>query len=167
MAKGLLPEPELGEINFGNSKKHVMRRFQTYFINTPDIMAELTSLLNQRGIRRTRKTINNFSEINSDIIFNCSGMGARLLNQDNNVYPNLGILLLLKQPNIEQLHYIIYTRYRSPWSTSTEASYIYFMPGGKGLPGATFIPFNDGTDYAENLKQIRRIIVENKAFFGT
>ncbi|MET4695689.1 FAD-dependent oxidoreductase [Endozoicomonas lisbonensis] len=167
VAKGLLPEPELGEIDFGNGQKHVMRRFQTYFMNTPDIMAELTSLLNQRGIRRTQKNINEFSEINSDIIFNCSGIGARLLNHDNNIHPNLGVLLLLKQPIIEQLHYIIYTRYRSPWSAPTEDNYIYFMPRGNGLLGATFIPFNEGTDEAENMKQVRRIILENKAFFGT
>ncbi|MCW7551095.1 hypothetical protein NX722_00140 [Endozoicomonas gorgoniicola] len=68
---------------------------------------------------------------------------------------------------IEQLHYIIYTRYRSPLSASTEDNYIYFMPGGKGLLGAIFIPFNKGTDEAENLKQIRRIILESKAFSGT
>ena len=165
--KGLLPEPDIGEINFGNGKKHVMRRFQTYFMNTPDIMTELSDLIEQRGIQRTRKTIHEFSDVGSDIVFNCSGIGGKSLNHDEHIHPNLGILLLLQQPNIEQLHYIIYTRYRSQWSDNNNSNYIYFMPRGNGLLGATFIPFNDGTDEKENLKQVQRIILENKAFFGT
>ena len=167
VAKGLLTEPELGEIDFGNGQKHIMRRFQTYFMNTPGIMEELTQQLEQKGIQCIQRTIHDFSEVNSDIIFNCSGIGGKALNHDDKVHPNLGILLLLKQPCIDQLHYIIYTRYRSPWSDSDSNNYIYFMPRGNGLLGATFIPCNDGTNEAENLKQVRRIILENKAFFGT
>ncbi|AMO57764.1 hypothetical protein GZ77_13260 [Endozoicomonas montiporae] len=165
--QGLLPEPVLGEIDFGNGQKHIMRRFQTYFMNTPGIMEELNELLDQKGIRRTQKTVHDFGELKSDIVFNCSGIGGQQLNHDNNVHPNLGILLLLKQPDMGALHYIIYTRYRSPLSDSDHDNYIYFMPRGNGLLGATFIPNNDGTDEAENLKQIHRIVFENKAFFGT
>ena len=165
--KGLLPEPELGEINFGTGRKHLMRRFQTFFMNTPAIMDELTGLIKQRNIPCTRQTLLSLDDVHSEVVFNCTGLGSKELNHDDQVHPNMGILLLLKQPNIQQLHYIIYTRYLSPWSNYDDANYIYFMPRGNGLLGATFIPFNDGSNEEDNLKQVQRIIRENKAFFGT
>ena len=162
---GILPEAELGEIDFGNGQSHHMRRFHTYFMNTPVIMKELGLLVEMKGIRRVQKTVHNFSEVRSDIIFNCSGISARELNHDEDVHPNLGLLLLLRQPRIKELNYIIYSRFRT--TPDSEPDYIYFMPRGDGLLGATFIPFNDGTDTKQNQQLVQRIIRNNKAFFGT
>lgn len=162
---GILPEPDTVQIDFGNGQRHLMRRSQTYFMNTPGIMQELNQLVTDRGINKVQKTINDFSELHSDIVFNCSGIGARELNHDSAVHPNLGLLLLLEQPNPKALDYIIYTRFKS--SPDSEANYIYFMPRDNGLLGATFIPFNDGSDTAQVQRLVQHIIRDNKAFFGT
>ena len=162
---GILPAPSVGEVDFGNGQRHFMRRFHTYFMNTPEIMQELNQLITNMGICRIQKNINDFAEVQSDIIFNCTGLGARELNQDNAVHPNLGILLLLDQPNIGQLEYIVYTRFKR--TRTSQPGYIYFMPRDRGLLGATFIPFDDGSDTQHNRELIQRIIRDNKAFFGT
>ncbi|OED43582.1 hypothetical protein ACH42_09730 [Endozoicomonas sp. (ex Bugula neritina AB1)] len=168
IAKNLLPEPETGVIDFRNGTQHEMRRFQTYFMDTPGIMAEMSRLIKARPIKRKQKTISHFHEAKSEVVFNCTGLGSKVLNNDEDVYPNLGILLLLKQSKIEQLNYIIYTLFKSkaPEEEKDNTDYIYFMPRNNGLLGATFIPFNDGSNTESNLKYIERIINFNKAFFG-
>ena len=171
VAAGILPEPERVTVDFGNGKTYLMNRFQTLFMDTAVIMNELKTLLGQYKIPIQIKNIEHFSEINSSIIFNCTGPGAKTLCHDTDVYPNLGLLIELKNQPIEALDYIIYTRFSStPVYTAEENAkipYIYFMPRKGGLLGATFIAHNNGKDEELNLKEFQRILAQNKTFFGT
>lgn len=167
---GMLPQPEDGVVEFSTGVRYPMRRFKTYFMNTVVLMKAFERELETRNIPIIEKTVHSFEEIKTPVVFNCSGIGARQLNHDDKVYPNLGLLLELENQPTDKLDYIIYTRYQpagAPLRNSPkDKADIYFMPRSGGLLGATFIDQNDGRDSALNEQLFKRILTENKAFFG-
>ena len=167
---GLLPPPEDGIVEFSTGQRYPMRRFKTYFMDTVVLMEAFERMLKEKQIPRIDKTINSFDEIDSRVLINASGLGSVKLNEDDKVYPNMGLLLELDDQPLEQLNYIVYTRYQPAGEPlrngPKDKADIYFMPRKGGLLGATFIDHNDGTDSELNEKLFSRILKENKRFFG-
>ncbi|WP_422136497.1 FAD-dependent oxidoreductase [Endozoicomonas sp. ALD040] len=167
---GLLPKPEKGVVEFSTGVSYPMQKFRTYFMDTAVIMAAFDRELRTRKIPVIHKTVDSLDDIKTDVVFNCSGLGAGKLNHDDRVYPNMGLLLDLAHQPLKKLDYIIYTRYQPPGApkrtSPADKADIYFMPRGGGLLGATFVDHNDGSDKALNEALFTKILRENKQFFG-
>ena len=167
---GLLQKPVDGVVEFSTGVHYPMRKFQTYFMDTLVLMDAFDRELKAKNIPVVHKTVGSLDDIKSYVVFNCSGLGARKLNHDNAVYPNMGLLLELKDQPIDKLNYIIYTRYQPPGAplrqTPRDKADIYFMPRSGGLLGATFVENNDGSDTTLNEKLFSKILRENRSFFG-
>ncbi|WP_062261635.1 FAD-dependent oxidoreductase [Endozoicomonas arenosclerae] len=167
---GLLPKPQDGVVKFSTGVSYPMRKFQTYFMDTRVLMKAFDRELKARNIPVIHETVGSLEDIKTYVVFNCSGLGAAKLNNDDKVYPNMGLLLELAHQPLKKLDYIIYTRYQPPGTAKRvgpmDKADIYFMPRSGGLLGATFVDHNDGSDKALNEKLFTRILRENKQFFG-
>ena len=100
-------------VDFQNGVKREMIVYDdTVFIDTFHMMSTLNSLLEDTVLLQQRR-IDSFDQCREKVIFNCSGLGARHLCQDNNVYPVLGHLALLKNQDIHSLSYMMIVNFQS------------------------------------------------------
>jgi L-2-hydroxyglutarate oxidase LhgO len=70
-------------------------------------MQELTSYLEDKVIFKKQK-ISNFSEIKTNFIVNCSGMGAIKLNNEEKLVSVQGHLIMLKDQNPKSIDHMIF-----------------------------------------------------------
>ncbi|MES2344624.1 MAG: FAD-dependent oxidoreductase [Chlamydiota bacterium] len=165
--EGLIPEREYVTLDFGNG---VIRpnfvKFITYFMDTTQIMIQLRETVAKLEIPVEEKEFKTFSEVTEEIVFNCSGLGAKSLNGDDKMVAVRGHLLNLnEQSGREHMNYMIYTKVKDADGSD---EYVYMFPkclqvtsdcpDGKvvyGTLGGTFIP---GTDVmrTQELEQLDR-----------
>ena len=67
------------------------------FIDTAVMMASLTNLLKKQNVKFEHKKVNNFSEIKTKFIVNCSGLGSAELEKDKEMVSVQGHLIMLKE----------------------------------------------------------------------
>jgi D-amino-acid oxidase len=161
--KGIIPPREEVTIDFGNGVQYSnFVKYMTYFMDVTKIMRQLTQETAKLGIPIILKEIHSFDQVDEEIVFNCTGLGGRVLNNDQNVVPVRGHLLMLDESSgIEHMDYMIYTK-----DPHFEGKYIYMFPKpstvtsevqegypSHGLLGGTFIPLPDDITAAE-LKQM-------------
>ena len=102
-ASGL--EPYVGKVmqpakdvilDFGNGTQRKMVSYDDgIFINTAKMMQALHDFLGKK-VKFENKKINKFSDATSSLVFNCSGLGASKLNNDAEVVPVQGHLIMLR-----------------------------------------------------------------------
>lgn len=176
--QGLIPPREVVTLDFGNGVKHPHYvKNVTYFINTSALMVQLSAYVKGLGIPIYVQHVQAFGEIPEEIIFNCSGMGARELNDDRQLVPVRGHLVTLKaDAGHAHMDYMIYTKVMQ----EDKEEYIYLFPKTSsvsatritpcaGVLGGTFIPHVDKLPLAEqhSLDQIefKRLLDRNAFFF--
>jgi hypothetical protein len=94
-------------LDFGNGTKRKMVVYDDgIFIDTPIMMNSLTDYLKTKSTL-IRKRIKNFNEIDDKYIINCAGIGAKILNGDDQLVPVDGHLILLKQQIPQDLQYML------------------------------------------------------------
>lgn len=151
----------------------------TYFMNTTTLMQQLITKIKKLNISIELKEIHSFNEIPEEIVFNCSGMGARELNSDQNMIPVLGHLVILNEAaGNEHMDYSLYMKIEQ----DGKEEFIYMIPKNlsvtsenpNGLPcygalGGTFIPHTDRLSLAEqewlNQVEFKRMLDRNSEFF--
>ncbi len=69
----------------------------TYFMDTTQIMLQLRAEVNRLRIPINIHEVHHFNEIPETIIFNCTGIGAKALNNDDNMVPVRGHLINLNK----------------------------------------------------------------------
>jgi len=167
---GIIPPGEDVIVDFGK-KKVKMLRYQTFFIYTTMFMMELLRLCKERQVKITEKKVTSFSEIDSPVIFNCAGLGAKELTNDEELHPVCGHMIELQnQPKIEETNYIMCIKIASkPVKTPEEYEdlpFFYYMPKGEGVIGGTFCIDYDGKDKEFNEKEFRGLIERARILFG-
>lgn len=168
---GIAPPGEEVIVDFGKNK-FKMIRYETFFVYPTLFMAELNRLVKERNIPIIQRKVNNFSEVKSPVIFNCTGLGAKELTGDEDLHPVCGHMLELQnQPSVDETNYIIKTLWAStPVKTPEDIAKLptlYYMPKGQGVVGGTFCKHYDGSDKEYNEKEYRAIVDRARGFFGT
>jgi D-amino-acid oxidase len=153
--KGLIPPREMVTVDFGNGVRHEhFSKFMTYFMDTTNIMVQLWEKVNALGISIDERELRSFDELEESVVFNCSGLGAKQLNEDDKMIAVRGHLLNLNSSSgSEHMNYMIYSKFKGD---ENNTGYVYMFPKclqvtennhvGKevyGTLGGTFIPNTD------------------------
>ena len=163
--ENLVDKPEKVIIDFGNSKTYDALEYKIIFINSSIIMQELYRNIKELNIEIIKKEVNNFNEIPEEIIFNCSGLGSKVLAQDKRIVPVQGHLITLKNQPIDQIQYMInfkVTQLNPAGKPRDEL--IYFAPKESGVLGVTFIRGQDSL--TANPHEFDRLLQRCQDFFG-
>lgn len=177
---GLIPPREEVILDFGNGVRYKdFVNFKTYFMDTTKLMKELIKEAQRLDIHIDMRNVTTFDELEEEVIFNCSGIGALELNQDKNMISVRGHLILMNDnAGREHMDYMIYTKvyqngreeyiYMFPKTLSVTSS----TPDGVacyGALGGTFIPDTDklSSDELADLdkKEFKKLLDRTSLFF--
>lgn len=148
-ARKLISMPEEVSIDFGNGvRHHNFLKYTTYYVDTAEVMKQLTAEVKRLGIPIEIYKVASFDEIKEEIIFDCSGLGGRDLNYDMKTKPVRGHLLLLDEKAGDgHMDYMIYATV----SQNEKKECIYLFPktlavcgeneeiSCRGVLGGTFV----------------------------
>jgi hypothetical protein len=161
----LMPPHELVTLDFGNGVIHEGYKKQTtYFINITELMQQLWANVTKLKIPVVDEEIAAFTDCEESIICNCTGIGSRLLNNDQSMQPMRGHFCMLKrQPEGQPVDYMLVTTVLQ----DGKEEFIYFIPKPlfvssrtqiecAGMLGGTFIPYSDFRD-EEHIKNLDKI----------
>jgi|SRR5579862_267728 len=179
--EGLIPPREMVTLDFGNGVKHEhFVKFMTYFMDTTNIMIQLREKVESLGIRIEEKELSSFTELSESVVFNCAGLGAKQLNNDEKMIAVRGHLLNLnEQAGTGHMDYMIYSKVHDD---KDNEGYVYMFPkclqvteqdhcGSVvyGTLGGTFIPNTDllTDEELENLDRVefKKLADRNSLFF--
>jgi glycine/D-amino acid oxidase-like deaminating enzyme len=112
---------------------NLLYAFSTYIISCPVYLPWLMGKIKELGGSMECRKINNLSELVSyGVVINCTGMGARELVNDQNMYPLRGHMMSVKAPWIKQWHIR-----RIPFDNNISRSALIFPHADKVLLGGT------------------------------
>ncbi|BFD45986.1 MAG: hypothetical protein DMENIID0002_06320 [Rickettsia endosymbiont of Sergentomyia squamirostris] len=144
------------------------------FMDTGILMAELNEYLRSKNIKFVQKKVNSFAELDGKFIFNCTGLGASKLNNDEKLVSVQGHLIMLKDQNPKNLQYMILTRWdegKTKFGQKVERDFYIFpkhMPNtgvnDVGVIGGTFI--EGATPATPNDEEFGIILQNAKEFYG-
>ncbi|MES2200097.1 MAG: FAD-dependent oxidoreductase [Chlamydiota bacterium] len=179
-ARGMIPPREYVSLDFGSGVIHPNYvKFMTYFMNTTTLMHQLTAEVKKMGIDVELKEIASFNEIEEGVIFNCSGLGGKELNSDEDMIPVRGHLVTLNEASgSEHMDYMIYTKVKQ----DGKEAYIYMFPKNAsvtpantagiscvGVLGGTFIPNADKLSISDQATldevEFQKLLDRNSEFF--
>jgi hypothetical protein len=161
--RGIIPPQEDVTIDFGNGVRYEnFVKNSTYFMDVTAMMKQYTAEIARLEIPVQLKELQSFDEVEESVIFNCSGLGGIVLNNDKDLIPVRGHLLMLDETSgTEHMDYMIYTK-----DPNFEGKYIYMFPkpatvtssnvegyACNGLLGGTFIPLT-GNETVQEMEQI-------------
>ena len=162
-------------LDFGNGTTRQMVVYDDgIFMNTALLMAELHHFINTNHVPIVLRKVNAFDELKERFIFNCSGLGAAILNHDAALVPVQGHLIMLKNQVPENMNYMILIYFGegiTEGNQKVKRSFYIFpkhlpdsAPEDIGVIGGTFI--EGGSPDKPNLAEYGSIIKEANAFFG-
>lgn len=179
-ANGLIPPVEKVILDFCNGVRHPnFLQYMTYFVDTTKIMQQLTQEVERLGIPIRNATIKAFSDCEEPVVFNCSGLGDKDLNQDNTLMPVRGHLFTLNDKSgTKHMDYMIYTAVQQ----DGQKEYVHMFPQGisvsaehpagiacNGVIGGTFVKGTDLMNEQEledlDKKMFQRMLDRSMAFF--
>lgn len=150
----LMPASELVTLDFGSGVVHEgYKRQLTYFIDVSHLMKTLWQMIKTLNIPVVDEEITSFAQCQEPIIFNCTGVGSRTLNNDTAVYPGRGHFFMLQaQTDGQSFDYMLYTQVEQ----NGKKGMIYFFPKPRyvdeaeervsaGILGGTLINCTDMT----------------------
>lgn len=162
-------------LDFGNGTKRDMVAYDDdIFIDTAVMMKNLHRYLEEHNVSMIEQYIESFDQIDSRIVINCSGLGARELNGDKDLVPVEGHLIMLKDQKPDDLQYmvLIYLDEGKAESGHNIARSFYMFPkrlsythkNDVGVLGGTFI---EGADEGSpNMQEFDTIVKNSKEFYG-
>lgn len=179
-AQGLIPPKENVTLDFGNGVTHPhFVKYMTYFLDTTKLMRQLTAEVKKLGIPIEMGEVVSFDDVEENVIFNCTGLGARTLNSDENMIPVRGHLILPNEKSgTEHMNYMIYSKVYQ----DGKEEYIYMFPKAmavtsenksgevcRSVIGGTFIPHADRLSPEELAKldkrEFKKMLDRNNVFF--
>ncbi|WP_375331102.1 FAD-dependent oxidoreductase [Candidatus Tisiphia endosymbiont of Oplodontha viridula] len=120
-----------------------------------------------------KNKIQNFAEIKTKYIVDCTGLGAKELDNDNAMTPSQGHLIMLKNQDTEDVKYLISVNLGNGKTSSGQAVNWYFYMHPKHLPsssaddvgviGKTFI--EGATPQTPNEEQFDLIVERARSFY--
>lgn len=162
-------------LDFGNGTTRVMVAYDDgILINVPKMMISLTTYLKNKKVPFIKNKIQNFAEIKTKYIVDCTGLGAKELDNDNTMTPGQGHLIMLKNQDTEDVKYLISVNLGNSKTSSGQAVNWYFYMHPKHLPssstddvgviGGTFI--EGVTPQTPNEEQFDLIVERARSFYG-
>ena len=164
---GLIPQPQRVILQLGDKEetKRELIHFKTYHVSTYLIMNSLLDECKRLSIPIRYTRLTSFSEADSRIIFNCSGLGSRELNNDPGIYPICGHGIILSDDSISKYDYIIRLSNVPELKDQPADGSIYFMPKTSGFIGGTYLKNYDGMDDKYNKELLRNLLIRAKVIF--
>jgi len=156
---GVMKKQEGVEVFFGGSEKYAAQKFDTFFLDTKVVMQNLMDKVLAYKISIIQKQVLDFLDVKTDIIFNCSGLGARRWEPENMI-PVQGHLVKMENQPIETRDYILYAHIK----IDGKFREVSWTPNGGGILGGTSI--NMQTSAEPNPDRGERIIENARLFFG-
>ena len=161
-------------LDFGNGTQRKMVSYDDgIFVDTAIMMKALTDYLNTKVTFVTQK-LDKFSDIVSPLIFNCTGLGAFNLNNDVEVAPVQGHLIMLKDQVPANLQYMLLVYFNKAITTAGQEvkRSLYVFPkqllntpvNDIGVLGGTFI--ENATPNTPNLEEFKIMVDNAKKFYG-
>ena len=161
-------------LNFGNGTQRKMVSYDDgIFVDTAIMMKALTDYLNTKVTFVTQK-VDKLSDITSPLVFNCSGLGAFNLNNDVEVAPVQGHLIMLKDQVPANLQYMLLVYFNKAITTAGQEvkRSLYVFPkqllntpvNDIGVLGGTFI--ENATPNTPNLEEFKIMVDNAKKFYG-
>jgi D-amino-acid oxidase len=162
-------------VDFKNGTTHQMVVYkQSIFINTEGLMSSLTETLKKAGVKFVQQNITSFKEITQEVIFNCSGLGAKELASDDKMVSVQGHLIMLKEQQPKDINYMMLVYFGQDKTKTlqdiTRAFYIFpkqaFNAGANdiGVIGGTFIENAD--ESTANTEEFDILIKNAQLFYG-
>lgn len=151
------PTPVL--LDFGGKTQHQLLEYKSIFINVPEMMHQLRTLIKSYNISLSIKKISSFDEITSPVIINCTGLGAQILTHDQRLFPEQGHLIELAGAAPVQ-EYIIHAKVIQDGKKEA----LYYTPRAGGFLGVSSIRNESGIN--TNQHEFDRIIARAHDFFG-
>lgn len=108
-ASGHIPPAEEVILDFGHVQRPNFLCYTTYFMDVSKVMQQLVQAVEERGIPIECTTVKSFEKCAEPIIFNCTGLDARALEQGNNASVRSHAITLNEKAGTEHMKYIIYT----------------------------------------------------------
>jgi D-amino-acid oxidase len=161
-------------LDFGNGTTRAMVAYDDgIFIDTATMMHALTEYLKSRTTFEQRK-VDSLGELESRVVFDCSGLGAGKLNADSEMVPVQGHLIMLKDQVPEDLQYMILVYFNKDHTESgqTVKRSLYVFPkhlpdtgaSDVGVVGGTFI--EGGTPDTPNTVEFDIMMAGARRFYG-
>jgi D-amino-acid oxidase len=163
---GIIAKGKKVILKLGNSEPRELYHFRTFNVSTYEFMTSLMYTIKKLKIPVEYKKINNFKEIKSKIIFNCSGLGSRELNNDTKLYPICGHGMILSDEAYADHGYILRLSSIPELNGTDENGPIYFMPKSSGFIGGTYMKDYDGKDEKTNKDCINKLLERSKYLFN-
>ena len=162
-------------LDFGNGTKRNMVVYDdAIFVDTLQIMDSITNYLKNKKVKFKQAKIYDFNEIDSKFIINCTGLGAKELNDDSKLESVQGHLITLKEQNSDNLQYLLFIDEKEAISMSGHKAkrLLYVMPkhlpysgpNDVGVIGGTFI--EGATDETPNEEEFDLMIERARKFYG-
>lgn len=164
--QGLVAMPEKVIIDFGKDKTYEALEYKTLFINASFLIKELQRNVRELGITVIQAEVSNFNDLESPVIFNCTGIGAKKLTGDKRVIPVQGHLITLKnQTDMAPLQYMLNMKVvMQDQAGMLRDELIYYSPKQEGVLGITFI--RGKRSLSANEQEFDRILKRCHDFFG-
>jgi hypothetical protein len=138
---------------------------KTFHVVPPVYMNHLYKIITEQlKIPLIFKKIVSLDDINSEYIFNCTGLGSKILARDNDVIPICGHTIAFNYPKqVEELNYVINMNSCHLLGVKNLSGFVYFMPKISGLVGGTYILDYDGNNKVFN-KNLTTKLVQNARY---
>lgn len=166
ITQGIIDMPEKVTIDFGNGKRYEVVEYKTLFIDATVMMEQLQQVARELNITITQARVDTFNDCDEQIIFNCTGLGAKNLANDTRMVPVQGHLIMLKhQADKESLQYMLNVKVLSKnLQGNPRDELIYYAPKESGILGITFIRGQDCV--TANQHEFDRLLQRSIDFFG-
>lgn len=166
--RGLIPKINKVYLEFDSNKNMKIPIFhmKTFHIITREFMDHMMEKAKEFKIPIEFKRVNNFEEIKSEIIFNCSGLGSKELNNDSDCYPTCGHAVELNDEAYSKHDYIIRLENVKVLGEHPVNGPLYFMPKNSGFIGGTYMPDYDGKNQERNHFEISKLAKRAQFFFN-
>ncbi|HSX20993.1 MAG TPA: FAD-dependent oxidoreductase [Gammaproteobacteria bacterium] len=162
-------------LDFGNGiKRPVVAYENSIFIHTDKMLHDLLNYLQGNGVNCKQQTINAFTDLSDRFIINCTGLGAKKLNNDDNLISVQGHLIMLLDQNPEDMQYMIdipLDEYTNSLGQHVRRSFYMFPKrfidgniNAVGVIGGTFI--EGATDVTPNAENFALLMQAAKDYFG-
>lgn len=124
-------------------------KFNGIVFNPPVMTSKMLDKFKLLGVGVTREKVAKFLDVKSDTIFNCSGLGARELANDEKVFSTRGQVIVVRAPHMKQVV--------TAWTANT-LTYIIPRPESKThevILGGFYQPHRlDANTYGDESKDI-------------
>lgn len=161
-------------LDFGTG---VTRKMVSYddgiFIDTAKMMQGLHDLLGTK-VKFVQQKVAKLSDISTQLVYNCSGLGAAKLNNDAEMVPVQGHLIMLRDQvpaDLQSMMIVYFDKGKTAGGQEVKRSYYIFpkqLPGSAandmGVIGGTFI--EGGTPDTPNLEEFNILVENAKKFYG-